>query len=101
MRADMRRILTFAVVIVFSGAAHAAAPEFNTDHFCGDFAQTHGGGNMGDIAKAVCLLSEESTKEVVDKAWDHISTDARTACLKAAGDSYISLAECLNTLPGQ
>ena len=56
---------------------------------------------MGDIAKAVCLLSEESTKEVVVKAWDHISADARATCLKAAGDSYMSLAQCLNTLPGQ
>lgn len=97
----MGRILAFAVIVVFSGAAHAAAPEFNTDHFCGDFAQTHGGGNMGDMAKAVCLLSEESIKEVVDKAWDHISADARATCLKAAGESYISLAQCLNAMPGQ
>ena len=97
----MRRILTLAMVIVFSGVAQAAAPEFNTDHFCGDFAQTHGGGNMGDMAKAICLLSEQSIKEVVDKAWDHISADARATCLKAAGDSYINLAQCLNAMPGQ
>src|SRR5258708_8880871 len=97
----MRRILTLAVVIVFSGVAQAAAPEFNTDHFCGDFAQTHGGGNMGDMAKAVCLLSEQSIKEVVDKAWDHISSDARATCLQAAGASYINLAQRLNAMPGE
>jgi hypothetical protein len=40
---------------------------------------------MGDIAKAVCLLSEESTKEVVDKAWDHIQPTPERPASKLRG----------------
>jgi hypothetical protein len=56
---------------------------------------------MGGIAKAVCMLSEESTKAVVDKAWDRVSAANRESCLKASGESYVSLAQCLNSVPGQ
>ncbi len=56
---------------------------------------------MGDMARAVCLLSEQSTKTIVDKAWSHVSADGQVACLKAAGESYVSLAHCLSSLPGQ
>jgi hypothetical protein len=54
---------------------------------------------MGDFAKAICELSEESTKTIVDKAWDHVSTDGQAKCVKSAGQSYVTLAQCLNTLP--
>ena len=83
----MTRILIVAITIVLSGGARAAVPEFNTEHFCGDFAEKRGGDSMGGIAKAVCVLSEQSTKTVVDKAWDHVSAGRRETCLKAAGDS--------------
>ena len=51
------------------------------------------------MAKAVCLMSEESTKAVVDKAWDRVSAEGREPCAKAAGGSYMSLAHCLSSLP--
>jgi len=47
------------------------------------------------------MMSEESTKAVIEKAWDHVSAQNRETCLKAAGQSYASLAHCLNSLPGQ
>lgn len=64
----MTRTLIVAIAIVLSGGARAAVPEFNTEHFCGDFAEKRGGDSMGGIARAVCILSEQSTKTVVDKA---------------------------------
>lgn len=101
----MTRIMTrFSVVtlaILLSASAQAAVPEFNTEHFCGDFAEKRGGDSMGGIAKAVCMLSEQSTKTVVDKAWDRVSADGKTTCLKTSGESYVMLAHCLQTLPGQ
>ena len=102
----MTRILIVAIAIVLSAGAQAAAPEFNMDHFCADFAQNHASPNMGDLAKAVCMLSEESTKAVVDKAWDRVSADNRESCLKTAmsssgGPSYMSLAQCLKAVPQQ
>ena len=90
-----------AIAIALSGSAQAAAPELNMDHFCTDFAQNHASGNMGDLAKAVCMMSEESTKAVIESAWEHVSAQNREACLKAAGQSYVSLAHCLNSMPGQ
>ena len=97
----MTRILMVATAIVLSGGARAAVPEFNTEHFCGDFAEKRGGDSMGGIARAVCILSEQSTKTVVDKAWDHVSAGSRETCLKAAGESYVSLAKCLGEAQGQ
>jgi hypothetical protein len=97
----MTRILVIAMAIVLSGSAQAAAPEFNTEHFCGDFAEKRGGDSMGGIAKAVCILSEQSTKTVVEKAWDHVSAGSRDTCVKAAGESYVSLAKCLGEVTGQ
>jgi hypothetical protein len=99
--AAMIRILIIAMAIVLSGSARAAAPEFNTEHFCGDFAEKRGGDSMGGIAKAVCILSEQSTKTVVDMAWDYVSAGSRDACLKDAGESYVSLAKCLGEVQGQ
>jgi len=96
----MTRILFFTLTILLSAGAQAAVPEFNTDHFCADFAEKRGD-SMGGIAKSICMLSEQSTKAVVDKAWDHVSADGKTTCLKASGESYVSLAECLQTLPAQ
>lgn len=96
----MKTLLVAAVAIVLCSNARAASPpEFNTVQFCVGFAQNHGSGNMGDFAKAICELSEESTKTIVDKAWDHVSTDGQAKCLKSAGQSYVTLAQCLNTLP--
>jgi hypothetical protein len=95
----MTRLLLTSIVIVLAGAAQAAAPDFNTDRFCSDFA-THAG-NMPEMAKAVCLMSEGSTKDVVVAAWDHAPSAGRDACAKSAGDSYVNLAKCLKTLPGQ
>jgi len=100
----MKRFLIVAIAIALSSGAHAAAPEFDMDHFCVSFAQSHGGASTGDIAKAVCMLSEESTKSVIEKAWDHVPPDSRETCLKAAmsadgGPSYMNLAQCLNSLP--
>jgi len=97
----MVRLLIVAIAIVLSSGAQAAAPEFNTEHFCVDFADKRGGDSMGGIAKAVCILSEQSTKTVVDKAWDHVSADGRENCLKAAGESYVKLAQCLGSVMGQ
>jgi hypothetical protein len=97
----MIRLLIVAIAIVVSSGAQAAAPEFNTEHFCSDFADKGGGDNMGGIARAVCILSEQSTKTVVDKAWDHVSADGRETCLKAAGESYTRLAQCLGSVTGQ
>jgi hypothetical protein len=90
-----------AIAIALSGGTQAAVPEFNTEHFCGDFAEKRGGDSMGGIAKAVCIVSEQSTKTVVDKAWGHVSAGNRESCLKAAGESYVSLAKCLSEAPGQ
>jgi hypothetical protein len=97
----MTRILMVAMAFVLSGSAQAAVPEFNTEHFCGDFAEKRGGDSMGGIAKAICILSEQSTKTVVDKAWGHVSAGNREACLKVAGESYVSLAKCLSEAPAQ
>ena len=97
----MLRLLIVLLAIVLSGGAQAAAPEFDTEHFCMNFAGSHGSGSMGDMAKAVCLLSEQSTRTIVDKAWSHVSADGQAACLKVAGESYVYLAQCLASLPGQ
>ena len=97
----MTRILIVAITIILSSGARAAMPEFNTEHFCGDFAEKRGGDSMGGIARAVCILSEQSTKTVVDKAWNHVSSDSRETCLKVAGESYVSLAKCLGEAQGQ
>jgi len=94
----MTRILIVAVAIIFAGAALAAAPEFDMHHFCADFAKNRQGGDQGGMAKAVCLLSEESTQALVDKAWDHVSARNKETCLKAAGQSYVSLATCLSSV---
>jgi hypothetical protein len=95
----MTRLGLAAIVIVLSGTAQAAAPDFNTDHFCRGFAE-HAGG-MPEMAKAVCMMSEESTKAVVVAAWDHAPAAGRDACVKSAGDPYVNLAKCLKALPGQ
>ena len=95
----MTRLGLAAIVIVLSGTAQAAAPDFNTDHFCRGFAE-HAGG-MPEMAKAVCMMSEESTKAVVVAAWDHAPAAGRDACVKSAGDSYVNLAKCLKALPAQ
>lgn len=94
----MRFFWTALIAIALSGAAQAAAPEFDSDHFCRDFAQQRAG-SIPEMAKAVCMLSEESTKAVVVSAWDHAPPGGRDACLKAAGESYVTLAHCLNLLP--
>jgi hypothetical protein len=96
----MTRIVFFTLAIFMCTGAQAAVPEFNTDHFCADFAEKRGD-SMGGIAKSICLLSEQSTKAVVDKAWDHVPADGKTTCLKASGESYVSLAQCLQALPAQ
>jgi hypothetical protein len=95
----MNRLWLALIVIVVSGGALAAPPDFNTDHFCSDFAQRNAG-NMPDMAKAVCMMSEESTKAVVVAAWDHAPAGGRDVCVKSAGDSYVNLAKCLKDLPG-
>jgi|SRR5215468_10601227 len=97
----MTRIVVAILTLMACGSAQAAAPEFNTEHFCGDFAEKNGGDSMGGMAKAVCLLSEQSTKTIVDKAWDHVSAANQATCLKAAKDSYVYLAKCLSEAPGQ
>jgi hypothetical protein len=56
---------------------------------------------MGDMAKAVCLLSERSTRTIVDKAWDRVSTDNKESCLKTSRESYVYLAKCLSSAPGR
>ena len=96
----MNRLWLALIVIVLSGGAQAAAPDFNTDRFCSDFAE-HSAGNMPGMAKAVCMMSEESTKAVVVAGWDHAPAAGRDACVKSAGDSYVNLATCLKALPGQ
>jgi len=67
--AGMTRIFIVAIAIIVAGAAKAGAPEFGMDHFCADFAKNRQGGDLGGMAKTVCLISEESTKALVDKAW--------------------------------
>jgi len=96
--AIMTRMFIIAFAIIVAGAAQAAAPEFDMDHFCADFAKNRQGGDLGGMAKAVCLISEESTKALVDKAWDHVSTQNKEACLKSAGQSYVGLATCLSSV---
>jgi hypothetical protein len=101
IEAAMTRSLILVIALVVSGGAQAATPAFDSEHFCAGFVENNASGNMGEMAKAVCLLSEESTKSVVDKAWSHASADGQAACLKAAGESYVILAHCLSSLPGQ
>jgi hypothetical protein len=48
--------LVLALVLMMCGGAQAAAPEFDIEHFCPDFAGSHANGGMGDMAKAVCLV---------------------------------------------
>ena len=60
MAAGMGRIFVLAFVLMMYGGAQAAAPEFDTEHFCADFAGSRANGAMGDMAKAVCLLSEQN-----------------------------------------
>jgi len=100
-KAGMTRILIVAIVLMISGKAQATAPEFDMERFCVGFVKSHASGDMGELAKAVCMLSEESTKTIVDKAWDHAPAGSREACLKTAGDSYVGLAHCLGSVPGQ
>jgi hypothetical protein len=95
----MIRLGLALVIIVLSGFAHAAAPDFNTDHFCSAFAE-RSAGNMTAMAKTVCMMSEDSTKAVVAAAWDHAPAAGRDACVRSAGDSYVALAKCLENLPG-
>jgi len=95
----MTRILIFAIAMFLSSVAQAAPPEFNTEHFCDDFVEKRGGAGMGGLAKAVCILSEQSTKTIVDKAWDHVSAGGRETCVEVASGSYVSLAKCLGGLP--
>jgi hypothetical protein len=97
----MRRLFTAAIVITLAGTAQAAVPEFDMDHFCGDFAKNRQGGDLGGMAKAVCLISEESTKALVEKTWDHVSTQNKETCLKSAAQSYVGLATCLNSVQAQ
>ena len=99
--AGMARIFALALALMVCGGAQAAAPEFDTEHFCADFASGRASGNMGDMAKAVCLLSEQSTKTIVDKAWDRLSATNRDMCLKTAGESYVYLAKCLGSVQGR
>jgi hypothetical protein len=96
----MTRLWLTLFAVVVSGAAQAAAPDLNSDRFCSDFAQ-HNAANMPEMAKAVCMMSEESTKAVVVGAWDHAPAAGRDACARSADDSYVSLAKCLKGLPGQ
>ena len=97
----MMRIWLALIAMALSAAAQAAPPlDYNTDHFCSGFAE-HNAGNMPGMAKAVCMMSEESTKAVVVAAWDHAPAAGRDACAKSANDSYVNLAKCLKTLPGQ
>ena len=97
----MTRIFIVVIAIILAGAAQAAAPEFDMDHFCADFAKNRQGGDLGGMAKTVCLISEGSTKVLVDKAWDHVSAQSKETCLKAAGQSYVGLATCLNSVQAQ
>jgi hypothetical protein len=99
--AIMTRILIVAFAVIVAGAAQAAAPEFDMDHFCADFAKNRQGGDLGGMAKAVCLISEESTKAFVDKAWDHVSAQNKETCLKTASQSYVGLATCLTSVQAQ
>jgi hypothetical protein len=55
MAAGMICILVSVFVLMLCGGAQAAAPEFDTEHFCADFAEGHASGSMGDMAKEVCL----------------------------------------------
>jgi len=93
----MRCFWLVSIAIVLSGAAQ---PDFNTDHFRSDFA-LRDAGNMPEMAKAVCMMSEESTKAVVVAAGDHAPAGGRDICVKSAGDSYVNLAKCLKALPEQ
>ena len=101
MAAGMICILVSVFVLMLCGGAQAAAPEFDTEHFCADFAEGHASGSMGDMAKEVCLLSERSTRTIVDKAWDRVSTDNKESCLKTSRESYVYLAKCLSSAPGR
>ena len=97
----MARIFALVLALTVCGGASAATPEFDTEHFCADFASGHASGSMGDMAKAVCLLSEQSTKTVVEKAWDRVSATNKDTCLKTARESYVYLAKCLGSVQGR
>lgn len=55
----MIRLSILVIALMLSGGVQAAAPAFDTEHFCAGFAETHASANMGDMARAVCLLSEQ------------------------------------------
>jgi hypothetical protein len=97
----MARIFVLAFTVALCGGALAAAPEFDTEHFCADFASGHTTGNMSDMAKAVCVLSEQSTKPIVDKAWDRVSATNKDTCLRTARELYVYLAKCLGSVQGR
>jgi hypothetical protein len=54
MADGMARIFVLVFVLMICGGAQAAAPEFDTEHVCADFAGSHATGGMGDMAKAGC-----------------------------------------------
>jgi len=101
MDAGMKHLAIIVLTTILCGVAQAAVPEFDTEHFCSEFANKGGGDSTGGIAKAVCVLSEQSTKTVVDKAWSHASAESKDSCVKAASESYVRLAKCLSEVPGR
>jgi hypothetical protein len=98
----MSRLLTASLLFAlgFGSIAAAAPPELDTAGYCGGFAENHGGGNMGNFARTVCVMSEDATRQIVDKAWEHVPAAEQEQCLKTAGRSYVTLAQCLTRLSG-
>ena len=96
----MARIFVLAFTVALCGGALAAAPEFDTEHFCTDFASGHTTANMSDMAKAVCVLSEQSTKDH-HKAWDRVSATNKDTCLRTARELYVYLAKCRGPVQGR
>jgi hypothetical protein len=92
----MARIFVLALVLMMCGSAHST-PSI----FVRIWSESHANGGMGDMAKTVCLLSEQSTKTIVDKDWDRVSVTNRDMCLKTARESYVYLAKCLGSVQGR
>jgi hypothetical protein len=88
-------------MLMMCGGAQAAAPEFDIEHFARTSREATQTAAWVTWPRRCAWLSEQSTKTIVDKAWDRVSVTNRDMCVKTAGTSYVYLAKCLGSVQGR